>query len=41
MAQLPMPVHPFQLQIWATPLPDFANLAKTLLNLTVSEATGQ
>jgi hypothetical protein len=41
MAQLLMPVHPFQLPILATPFPDFANLAKLVLNLTVPEATGQ
>jgi hypothetical protein len=41
MAQLFMPVHPFHLRISATTLRSFANFAKTLRNLTVSEATGQ
>jgi hypothetical protein len=41
MAQFVMPVHSFHLPISATTFRDFANFAKALQNLTVSEATGQ
>jgi hypothetical protein len=38
---LSMLVHPFQLRISATAQALFAKFAKTRLNLTVPEATGQ